>query len=124
MEDGMKVFHIISLIMGVGLVTSSIKAIKEKKYLDLITLLLLFTFFLFFYISVIWGGSAFNDAQANYENYQAGCYYLMSHGEYTEVAYWQYLFMMVLEVVGVSSIPLSILWAIVREIIVIHKKTR
>lgn len=117
----MIMFYIFSLIIGIGLVKSSVQAIQEKKWLDLVSLLLLVPFFLFFFISVLWGGSAFNDAQADYEFYQEGHYYLESHGDYTEVTCIQYLLMMLLQIVGLSSIFLSLVWAAVREIIKIRK---
>ena len=120
----MVAFQIISLIIGLYIVASFIKAIKNKKYLDLVSLLLLLPFFLFFIISLILGGSAFNDAQSDYEYYQAGHYYLVSHGDYTEVTYYQYLFAMILEIVGLASLPISILWAIIRNLISMHGDSR
>jgi len=120
----MVLIQLITLIVCLYIVASSVKAVRKKKYLDLVSLLLLLTFFLFVHISLILGGSAFNDAGSKYENYQAGHYYLMSHGNYTEVTYAQYLFAMILEIAGLSSIPLSLLWAIVREVITIFRRSR
>ena len=117
-------FPVISLILFFGLVSSAIKAIRQKNYLDLISTLLLFPFFLFFFISVLLGGSPARDAKLTYEHYQAGHYYLMSHGDYTEVSYGVYLFSILLEVVGLFSLPLSLVWAIIREIITAVRRGR
>ena len=56
-------------------------------------------FLVFFVASVCLGGSALHDAATDYELYEAGRYYLCSHGDYTEVTHGIYLFMMILELV-------------------------
>lgn len=111
----MTAFHIISIVVFSGLIYSSAKAIKHKKYQDLVSILLLLPFFLFFFITAILGGSAFNQAQVSYEHYQAGHYYLMSHGNYTEVTYAQYLVARISEVIGLGSLAFCLLWTIIRR---------
>lgn len=61
-------------------------------------------FLVFFVASVCLGGSALHDAATDYELYEAGRYYLCSHGDYTEVAYGVYLFMMILEIVSFALV--------------------
>lgn len=111
----MAVFQIISIIIFSGLICSAIKAFKHKKYQDLVSALLLLPFFLFFFITAMLGGSVFNQAQTSYEHYQAGHYYLMSHGNYTEVTYAQYLVAKISEVIGLGSLALCLLLSIIRR---------
>ena len=64
-----------------------IHSIQSKKLFNLLVSLLFLPFQFFFFISLLFGGSAFNDAATEYELYQAGHYYLESHGRWTEVSY-------------------------------------
>ncbi len=72
---------------------------RPVKRITLNSLLAIIPFSLFFAACVCLGGSALHEADTNYELYEAGHYYLCSHGEYTEVSYGIYLFMMILEIV-------------------------
>ena len=111
----MPVFLIITIVLLSGLISSALKAIKQKNYRDLVSVLLLLPFFIFFVITAMLGGSAFNQAQTSYEHYQAGHYYLMSHGNYTEVTYAQYLVAKISEVVGLGSLALCLLLTMIRR---------
>ena len=69
---------------------------------------LLFSYGLF--IGIIFGGSALHNASNDYELYQSGHYYLMSHGIWTEVSYGTYLFVLISEIIGfLSFIPCMVL---------------
>ena len=70
------------------------------KRVMLNSLLAAVPFLLFFIANVCLGGSALHEAETAYELYEAGRYYLCSHGTYTEVTYGVYLFMMILEIVS------------------------
>lgn len=59
------------------------------------------------------GGSAWNDAEHQYAAYQAGHYYLKSHGRYTEVSQTVFQRMQVLEILGWASFAAWIITAIV-----------
>ena len=73
---------------------------RPVKRVMLNSLLAAIPFLLFFVANVCLGGSALHEAETAYELYEAGHYYLCSHGTYTEVAYGIYLFMMILEIVS------------------------
>ncbi len=73
---------------------------RPVKHVTLNSLFAAIPFLVFFFACVCLGGSALHDAETDYELYEAGRYYLCSHGEYTEVAYEVYLFMMILEIVS------------------------
>ena len=76
------------------------KAVSTIQYAELLPLLLFIPFHVFFISTLILGGSAFNNAPADYDLYQEGCYYLCSHGRYTEVTYGVYLYAKIIEIVG------------------------
>lgn len=73
---------------------------RPVKRVTLNSLLAAIPFLFFFVANVCLGGSALHEAETAYELYEAGRYYLCSHGDYTEVAYGVYLFMMILEIVS------------------------
>ncbi len=73
---------------------------RPVKRVMLNSLLAAVPFLLFFVANVCLGGSALHEAEMAYELYEAGHYYLCSHGTYTEVTYGIYLFMMILEIVS------------------------
>ena len=95
--------YVILAAVAVNTVYAVWKAITTKNYAALIPLLLSIPFFAFFVVSLFLGGNAFHDAETDYELYEAGHYYLCSHGGYTEVSYGSYLFVKVLEIVGIVS---------------------
>ena len=94
-------------------VKSIFKTIKTKKYRELLRCLAFVPFQFFFFVSIILGGSAFNDAATEYESYQAGHYYLVNHGQWTEVSYGVYNFVLISEIVGISTFVIAFLWALV-----------
>ena len=73
---------------------------RPVRHVTLNSLLAVIPFLVFFFSNVCLGGSALHEAETAYELYEAGHYYLCSHGTYTEVAYGVYLFMMILEIVS------------------------
>ena len=73
---------------------------RPVKRVMLNSLLAAIPFLLFFVANVCLGGSALHHAEMDYELYEAGRYYLCSHGDYTEVTYGIYLFVMILEIVS------------------------
>lgn len=92
-----------------------LKAIKEKSTQDLLESILPFPFFFCFFVGLLSGGSAFHDAANDYELYQAGHYYLVSHGIWTEVSHEKYLFVLISEIIGFSSLALSFVLALIRN---------
>ena len=81
---------------------------RPVKRVMLNSLLAAIPFLLFFVANVCLGGSALHDAETDYALYKAGHYYLCSHGDYTEVAYGVYLFMMILEIVSFALFGFAI----------------
>ena len=95
--------YVFFAIFAVNMVYSVWKTVAAKRYRDLIPLVLMVPFFVFWVFSASLGGSAWNQAETNYELYEVGHYYLVSHGTYTEVSYGSYLCVKILEVVGIIS---------------------
>ena len=108
----MKFAYIVLVLIAVSTIYYVYKAVKTKEYSHLITLLLTIPFFIFFVLSLFLGGNAFHNAEAEYELYEAGHYYLCSHGGYTEVTYGVYLCMMIMEIVGIITFALSFILSI------------
>lgn len=99
-------------VMGAFLVAEVVVIIKclvEKKYFDALHGALFIPFTVFFISSVILGGSAFNNASADFESYREGAYYLFNHGDYTEVTLGQYRYMKCIEIAGWSGFVLEII---------------
>ena len=92
-----------------------IKAVKEKSMKGLLESILPFPFFFCFFVGVLSGGSALHDAETDYELYQAGHYYLTSHGIWREVSYKKYLFVLISEIIGFSTLAVSFVLAIFRK---------
>lgn len=97
-----------ALVIGMGYFLW--KAWKTKDYY----LLLCIPFLLFFASSAFLGGSAFHDAETDYELYEAGHYYLCSHGNYTEVTHGIYLYMKIMEPVGICFFVLTFISQLIR----------
>lgn len=91
------------------------KAVSTKQYAELLPLLLCIPFQVFFISTLILGGSAFNNAPADYDLYQEGCYYLCSHGRYTEVTYGVYLYAKIIEIVGIIFFAAGVVVGFIRS---------
>jgi hypothetical protein len=94
-----------------------IQSIKSKKTFDLLVCLLFIPFQFFFFITLLFGGSAFNDAATEYELYQIGHYYLESHGRWTEVSYGKYILALISEIVGISTFIIGFALVKIRDFI-------
>ena len=91
-----------------------IQSIKSKKHFDLLVGLLFIPFQFFLFITLLFGGSAFNDAATEYELYQAGHYYLVSHGQWTEVSHGKYIVALISEIVGISTFIIAFVLSVIR----------
>lgn len=97
-------YLILALIVG-KTIYSIIKAVRTKTYADLLSSLFMVPFLVFFVSAIMFGGDAlFHDAAKNYSLYQQGHYYLVNHGNYTEVSYNVFLYMQIIEAIGLISI--------------------
>lgn len=112
----MKFEYLFFVLFSLPIIKDSIQAFRTKKWLDVVSLLMTLPFLFFFVTSCILGGSAGRDAATNYELYEAGHYYLVSHGTYTEVSYSQFKFMEVTEIIGLSSFAIAFILAIVKHV--------
>ena len=111
----MVIAYLLFAWFSVSHIISAIKSIKSKNYFDTVIAVLSLPFLIFFISSIILGGSAFNDAAADYELYQAGHYYLVSHGDFTEVTYGQYQYMKIIEIVGIGTFLINFILAAIRH---------
>ena len=80
-------FGYVFLIFFLGvLLWDSVKAIRQRKWLRVIGALLALPLLAFFAAEGIYGGSAATDAATQYADYIPGHFYVMEHGNYTEVS--------------------------------------
>ena len=91
-----------------------IQSIKSKNTFNLLVCLLFIPFQFFFFITLLFGGSALNNAETEYELYQAGHYYLESHGQWTEVSHGKYVVALISEIVGISTIIIAFVMGLIR----------
>ena len=108
--------YLMFAIFCVVLVFNIIKAIRKKEYAVLLSVFLFIPFFVFFISYMKFGGSAFNDAASSYLLYQQGHYYLASHGKYTEVTHDVFLYMKIIEVVGIVTFGIGAIRAFIWNI--------
>ncbi len=92
-----------------------IKNIRTKNVRDALMCSLFLPFQVFFFISALLGGSALHNAESDYELYQAGHYYLVMHGHWTEVSYGEYILVLVSEIFGVLTFLFSFAWCCFRS---------
>lgn len=107
-------YAIVAVIDFLALV-SLVYSIVRRKAVDVVFSLGFLGFLVFMTSDIILGGSAFNNAATNYELYQEGHYYLMSHGNYTEVSYDVFKYMKVIEVVGFVSFGFAFVFALIKN---------
>lgn len=110
----MAVTYLIFAIVCIGIVFRIIQMIRKKKYADLFSALFMIPFLGFFISVVYFGGSAFNDAANSYPLYQPEHYYLFSHGNYTEVSHGIFLYLQIIEVIGIISFVIGFILSFIR----------
>lgn len=77
--------------------------IKRKQDLRIVLTLLSFPFLIFILSAFQLCGTPFNNAEAKYELYEAGHHYLKNHNIYAEVAKDQYVYMKIIQIIGIAS---------------------
>lgn len=112
----MLLVYIVFILVIISTIRGIFNAIKKKSIKDFFLSILPLPFFFCFFLGVISGGSALNDAQNDYDLYQAGHYYLESHGKWTEVSYSRYMFVFISEIVGFSSLAITLILGIIQDI--------
>ena len=108
--------YLISALILFFCIKNIVQCVKSKNFFDLSVGLLLLPFIFFFYISILFGGSAFNNAATEHELYQAGHYYLVSHGQWTEVSYGKYIAVLISEIVGIASFIIAFILGLIRAL--------
>lgn len=109
----MFMLYFIFIVACISTIRGIVQAIRKKSIKDFILAVLPFPFFFSFFVSVISGGSALHDAKTEYELYQPGHYYLVSHGDWTEVSYHRYMFILISEIIGFSCMAITVVAAII-----------
>lgn len=107
---------VILVILSVSAIVNLIKSIKKKKLIEIIPAITSIIFLVFLISSLFLGGSAYNDAANNYELYEEGCYYLISHNNYTKVSYEQYRYMKIIEVIAIISFSIGFICLFINNI--------
>ena len=110
----MSLFYAVFILFVILTVRGIYRGIRNKSRQDLFLSLLLFPFFFGVFLSVISGGTALNNAQTDYECYQAGHCYLESHGEWKEVSPERYWAVLICEVLGYLSLGAGTVIGIIR----------
>lgn len=101
--------------LGIGQIRDVRAAICDKKWIKVLSEIGFTLFFVFFILSFSFGGSAYNDAATDHELYQSGHYYLISHGDYTEVSEAVYNVMKILEPIALVSFGISFAIVVIRD---------
>ncbi len=112
----MVIVYVLGLVFAGSGIVSIVRYIQNKDYLNLIATVFLLVFSIFLFSTGILGGSAYNDAPLDYELYQDGHYYLVSHNHYTEVMYCTFVYMRVMEPVGIVSFAIFFMIVIYNKI--------
>lgn len=107
--------YFIFIVASIDLALRIVIAVKAKTMTPLWPSLLAFPFFFCMFVGILSGGSALHNAPEEYDLYREGCYYLTSHGSWTEVSRQTYLFVLVSEIIGFSSLAIAFVFSIIRN---------
>ena len=108
-------YAIIALIF-LFTVKSIFRSIRERNTSALVCCLLLLPIQFFFFVSLLLGGSALQTAGYGYEGHLEGHYYLVSHGQWTEVSHGQYLLVLGVEIAGIFTTVLAVVLSALRAL--------
>lgn len=112
----MLIVYLIFALEIIATIWEIIKSAKEKSVRRFVFAILPLPFFFCMFLGFISGGTALNNAKNDYNLYQAGHYYLVSHGKWTEVSYRKYIFVFFSEIFGFSLGALCMILSICRDI--------
>ncbi len=96
----MSVVYLFGLFFCMVSTYNMINDFINKQWIKGLCNLLILPWVAYFAISAAIGGSAFNDAEHVFSGYQAGHYYLETHGRFTEVSADVFHRIRILEIVG------------------------
>ena len=116
MDDFVKVNFlaiIVEIVLFLGGFYGLGKAIIQKKPLGIILALCFLLLNVFMASAIHLGGTPAPEAVTEYELYEVGHYYLVSHGDYRDVSYDIYRYMQVMEIVGMGSFCLCLLLSLI-----------
>ena len=115
MIDGITLAYIILGVTGIVVIIDFIKAIIDQKWFSFVQLILFLIFLSYMTLNLALGGSAAANAETDYELYEAGHYYLVSHSNYTEVGYEVFVLMKNMEIIGSGSFVLMFLITMIKS---------
>ena len=100
-------YTILLLLLAV-LVWDSVRAIRQKKWLRMLAAVFVLPMIAFFAAVFAFGGGPASGAADHYAGYIPGHFYVMDHGNYTEVSSVVFHRMQVLEIVAFISLAAAI----------------
>lgn len=85
---------------------------STETFRGIFSVVAMLLFFVFFALSVKYGGSAASHEEAlnQYDNYEVGKYYLVSHGNFTMVSYNVWYRMKILEIIVLPTFLIMFIW--------------
>ena len=95
--------YAIVIAINLGNICSFVYAFIKRRPFAIISSFAMLIFMVFMDSVFIFGGSAAHGAATNYELYEAGHYYLVNHGNFTEVSYEVFRYMEIMETVGIIA---------------------
>ena len=112
----MVIFLVMGIIFLIIQFSTLIKKIKEKNKVNILIAILTLFFLVFLFSGGILGGSAYNNASLKYELYETGHYYLVNHNKYKEVSFNIYIYMKIIQPVGIFSVLIVLIIEIYSKI--------
>ena len=106
---------VIGIVFYIGALFGVIKGVVYKKYFISFFGLCFLVFLVSVTLSMIYGGLPATDAANQYELYEEGHYYLVSHGNYTEVSYDIYQLMEIMQILCFGSVITAILSGFIKN---------
>lgn len=108
---------VILIVIGVIFIStqifSIIRNIQEKNKVDIkvdiLNTLFLLIFLVFLFSACLLGGTAYNNASIEYDLYEKGRYYLENRNEYKEVTHSIFIYMKIIEPIGILSFLIVLL---------------
>jgi len=108
---------VILIVIGVIFIStqifSIIRNIQEKNKVDIkvyiLNTLFLLIFLVFLFSNCLLGGTAYNNASIEYDLYEKGRYYLENRNEYKEVTHSIFIYMKIIEPIGILSFLIVLL---------------
>ena len=105
----MVIFIVVGVIFISIQIFSIIRNIQEKNKVNILNTLFLLIFLVFLFSGCLLGGTAYNNASIEYDLYEKGRYYLENRNEYKEVTHSIFIYMKIIEPIGILSFLIVLL---------------